>query len=84
MEVVNFIKAVHNNIILSESRTPCQLEVGVILGLLELKHFYLPIGLEVPGKEEKPLACRVVEHKLNMVLVVHGEELSDDAGLSEL
>jgi hypothetical protein len=84
VEVVNFINAMQSNIILSEARTPCQLEVGVIFGLLELKHFYLAIGLEVPGKEEEPLACRVIEHELNVVLVVHGEELSDDPGLPEI
>ena len=71
----------HHNIILSEVRTPCHLEVGVILCFLELKHFYLPIGLEIPSKEEEPLACRVIEHKLDMMLFVDGEELSDDAGL---
>jgi hypothetical protein len=83
VEIVNFIKAMHNNIILSEACTPCQLEVGVILGFLELKHLYLPIGLEVPGKEEEPLAFRVIEHELDVVHVVHGEELCDDAGLPE-
>ena len=84
MEVVNFINAMHSNKILSEARTPCQLEVGVILSFLELKHFYLPIGLEVPGKEEEPLACRVIEHEVNVVFFVDGEELSDDAALPEL
>ena len=84
MEVVNFINAMHSNIILSGARTSCQLEVEVILGLLELKHFYLPIGLEVPGKEEEPLACTVIEHELNVVFFVDGEELSDDAALPEL
>jgi hypothetical protein len=84
VEVVNFINTMHNNIILSESRTPSQLEVGVILGFLELKHFYLPIGLEVPSKEEEPLACRVIQHELDVVFFVYGEELSDDAGLPQL
>jgi hypothetical protein len=84
VEVVNFINAMHNNVILSEARTPCQLEVGVIFGFHELKHFYLPIYLEVPGKEEEPLACRVIEHELDLVFFVDGEELSDDAGLPEL
>ena len=84
MEVLNFINSMHNNIILSEARAPCQLEVGVILGFLKLKHFYLPIGLEVPDKEEEPLACRVIEHELDVVFFVDGEELSDDAGLPEL
>ena len=83
MEVVNFINAMHNNVILSEARTPCQLEVGVIFGFHELKHFYLPIYLEVPGKEEEPQAFRVIEHELDVVHVVHGEELCDDAGLPE-
>jgi hypothetical protein len=83
VEVVNFINAVHNNIILSEARTPCQLEVRVILSFLELKHFYLPIGLEVPGKEEEPLAFRVIEHELDVVFFVDGEELSDYAILPE-
>jgi hypothetical protein len=84
VEVVNFINAMHNNVILSEARTPCQLEVGVIFGFHELKHFYLPIYLEVPGKEEEPLACSVIEHELDVVFFVDGEELSDDAGLPEL
>ena len=84
MEVVNFINTMHNNIILSEARAPCQLEVGVVLGFLELQHFYLPIGLEVPGKEEEPLACRVIEHELDVVFFVYREELSDDAVLPEL
>ena len=53
------------------------------MGFLELKHLYLPIGLEVPGKEEEPLAFRVIEHELDVVHVVHGEELCDDAGLPE-
>jgi hypothetical protein len=81
VEIVNFINSINHNIILSEVRTPCQLEVGVILCFLELKHFYLPISLEVPSKEEEPLACMVIEHKLDMMLIVDGEELSDDAGL---
>jgi hypothetical protein len=84
VEVVNFISTMHNNIILSEASTPCQLEVGIILGFLQLKHFYLPIGLEVPGKEEETLACRVKEHELEVVLVIDGEELSDDTGLPEI
>jgi hypothetical protein len=37
--------------------------------------------MEIPGKEEEPLACRVIEHELDVVLIVDGEELSDDAGL---
>jgi hypothetical protein len=84
VEVVNFINALHNNIILSEARTPCQLEVGVILGFLELKHFFLAIGLKVPNKHEEPLAFRVIKHELNVVFIVDREELSDDAILSEL
>jgi hypothetical protein len=61
----------HNNIILSETGTPCQLEVGFLLGFLQLKHFYLPIGIEVPDKEEEPLACRVIEHELDLVLIFY-------------
>jgi hypothetical protein len=84
VEVVNFINAMHNNIILSEARTPCQLEVGVILGLFELKHFYLPICLKVPDKHEEPQAFRIIEHELDVVFFVDREELSDNAVLLEL
>ena len=87
MEVINFISSMQNNIILSETGTPCQLEIGFLRGFLKLKHFYLPISLEVPGKEEEPLfllECRVIKHELDMVLVVHWEELSDDASIPEL
>jgi hypothetical protein len=84
VEIVNFINAMQNNIILSEAGTPCQLEVGVLLGLIQLKHFYLPIFIEVPDKNEEPLAWRFIEHELDVVLVIHGEELSDDAGVPEL
>ena len=84
MEVVNFINAMHNYVILSEARTPCQLEVGFLLSFLKLNHFYLPIIIEVPNKEEEPLACRVIVHDLDLVLIFYGEELSDDAGFPEL
>ena len=69
----------HHNIILSEAGTPSQLEVRILIGFLQFQHLNLPIGLKVPGKEEEPLASRVIEHELDVVLVVHGEELSDYA-----
>lgn len=72
----------HDNIILTEAGSPGQLEVGVFIGFLKFQHLNLPICLQVPGKKEEPLACRVIEHELDVMLVVHGEELSDYASLS--
>jgi hypothetical protein len=72
VEVVNLINAMHNNIILSKDGPPCQLEIGVFLGFLQLKHLYLLIDLKVPSKEEELLACMVIIHELDVVLVIDG------------
>ena len=74
----------HYNIILSEAGAPRQLKVRFFISFLQLKHFYLPISLEIPGKEKESLAFNIIEHELNVVLVFYGEELSYDAVIAEL